>query len=186
MKRFYNTYKAIAPPNIPIPNAPRMKTISLPSSPASPSLLWFPETDELYPLILHSACLSSTHRSKLETIILTAPIHLRTPSAHIGTLYSDVPGQTLSALDAVAILKTLASSDTTPSRLPRTLPTTVEISHTQRTRRCRESPVNDAQIPLTGGWLYRYIFGCGPLSEDSSIWGFEVCDLGGNSVIHVA
>jgi hypothetical protein len=160
-----------------------MRIIPLPSSSASPPLSVTPPAEDLYPITLHLAHLSSTQQSKLETILLTTPIHLRTPAAHIGTLYTNTPRRTISALDAFITLRRLSLSHSTPPRLSSTIETTVEISCT---RLCRESPAGDAQISLFGGWLYRDISGYGPLPEDSNIWGFEVSDFGGNSVIHLA
>jgi hypothetical protein len=156
----------------------------LPSPSAPPSFSVPPRTEDLYPLTLRTVCLSSAQQAKLETILLTTPVHLRTPTTLIGTLYSDTPKRTISASDVLVTLSTLALSDSTPPRLSCTVETTLEISCT---RRCKESPVGDTQSSLLGRFNCDMSeSGCGPLPEDCSIWGFEASDFGGDSIIHLA
>ncbi|KXN89797.1 hypothetical protein AN958_05209 [Leucoagaricus sp. SymC.cos] len=125
---------------------------------------------------------------ELENIVLTTPIHIHTPIAHVGLMYGTFPGQTLTALNAVAFLRQFwcASVDRNMyAQLSPEIKARAKAAFMQRHR---------AALDVVVAWeifMAGRNVGNGPVGRDlllgaTEVWGVESASLGGFSVIHLA
>ncbi|KAF9439561.1 hypothetical protein P691DRAFT_806552 [Macrolepiota fuliginosa MF-IS2] len=126
----------------------------------------------------------------LQSIQLISPVHVHTPTTHIGTLYGSFAGQHVTALDVSLFLQSMAVGPldlyTMFSGLPLDMKTRVKAAFYRR------SAVSPSICDVA--WE-RFISGQhaagGPLGIDLlfgnfKVWGFEYFSLGGYSVVHLA
>ncbi|KAF9449789.1 hypothetical protein P691DRAFT_532767 [Macrolepiota fuliginosa MF-IS2] len=126
----------------------------------------------------------------LQSIQLISPVHVHTPTAHIGALYGSFAGQHVTALDASLFLQSIAVGPldlhTVFSGLPLDTKARVRAAFYQRSA-VSPSICDVAWERFISG---KYAVG-GPLGIDllfgsSKVWGFEYFSLGGYSVVHLA
>ncbi|KAF5363972.1 hypothetical protein D9756_000029 [Leucocoprinus leucothites] len=144
-------------------------------------------TDDFYPIGLST--ISVARQLELDTIVLTTPVHVHTPTAHIGLIHGVFVGQPMSALDTALTLQAIW-------RQPISIVVYVQLSPHVRdlVRRAFLDRNRDANFGAGTAWE-NYVSGQslsnGPIGRDlllgcTEIWGIEHVSLGGYSVVHLA
>lgn len=144
--------------------------------------------DDFYPLEIRPS-LPLSKQLGLQTIVLTPPIHIHTPQAHIGTVFGNAPGEILYALDVFSHFQAMVSQKLdyhmTYSRLPSIMKTEVEAAFMRRRGQSLDAVTSWEEFlsgrPSPGGPLSYDLF-----LGNNAIWGFENYYIGGYSVVHLA
>lgn len=126
---------------------------------------------------------------ELETIILTCPIHIHTPQAHIGTVHGLSPGQSISALDLFRFLRTIAAGQLAAHAMYSQLPQQVKARI--KAAFIRRNGLSSSTLMLWEAFRSGQPTRGGPTGEDLllgnvNIWGLEERSIGGFSVVHLA
>lgn len=166
-----------------------MHTLPLPSLASIPTQLTGHNGDTFYPInILTNP--PPTKKIKLETMVLTCPIHVHTPQAHIGTIHGPTSSQGKSALDLFYFLQNLAGEPldcyTTNHQLTQQMRAEIGKAFMRRNERSSSSVM--AWEAFTSGQSTPV---GGPIGEDLllgnvNLWGVEERSVGGYSVLHLA
>ncbi|KAJ3566003.1 hypothetical protein NP233_g7278 [Leucocoprinus birnbaumii] len=90
--------------NTPCPAAPKAAVLPL-EDPDVPHEDIVPSSHELFPIAIDNITISQ--QVKLREIVLECPVHIHTPTAHIGLITTGHTGQRIHAFDAALTLKTL-------------------------------------------------------------------------------
>lgn len=146
------------------------------------------DADTFYPIGILSN-LPPAKKIKLGALILTSPIHIHTPQAHIGTIHSLDPGENINALDLFHSLQVLMRSPldvhVTYSQLPEQMKAEVKAAFMRRNGQSLSSAmVWEAFIlgqPTRGGPTWQEL-----LLGNNNIWGVEEQSVLGYSVLHLA
>ncbi|KAF9449795.1 hypothetical protein P691DRAFT_790466 [Macrolepiota fuliginosa MF-IS2] len=176
------------------PLAPRARPIPLPALDAPKvAIRETSNTDgqEIYPINTHST-LTPNQQLDLWEIELTAPIHVHTPEAHIGTITAAFPSQSLTALDAFLVLQSITLNPLdfhmTFSYLSSDMKERVKTAFYQR---------NFVTMKTRRTAWERFASGSGCVSDEgplgidlllgnAEVWGFETWSLAGYGVVHLA
>lgn len=174
--------------NYQAPGAPRIHSVPLPLLASAVTSPHNREASDIYPLEIRSS-LPFAKKIELQTIVLTPPVHIHTPHAHIGTIFGNTPGERLYALDIFSQLQAMISQKLdyhmTYSQLPSTMKIEVEAAFMRR---------RGQSLDAVTSWR-EFLSGrpspAGPISYDlllghHAIWGFESYCIGGYSVVHLA
>lgn len=165
-----------------------MHTIPLPSLTPVLAQQTAHDATSLYPINILSR-LHQVLENELERMVLTCPVHVHTPQAHIGTIHGSYPGQDFNARDLFRYLQTLAQRPldfhTTYSRLSQQMKVEVEAAFMLRNGQSM-STVNTWELFTSG----QPALG-GPTGEDLllgnlDIWGMQDQSLSGYSIVHLA
>lgn len=165
-----------------------MRAAPLPSLSLDPVQPAAYDTISLYPIDVLSS-LPSPREVELGKMVITYPVHIHTPQAHIGTVHGSHPGQDTNALDLFNYLQSLARRpldfNATYSQLSLQMKAEVKAAFMHRNR--RSSLSLKVWEHFSSGQPTRV----GPTGEDLllgniNIWGVEERSLCGCSVIHLA
>ncbi|KAF9449804.1 hypothetical protein P691DRAFT_790475 [Macrolepiota fuliginosa MF-IS2] len=171
-----------------LPPTPQTHLIPLPSSNIITASVHQLAAD-FYPFDILAA-LTNAQWVTLQYIQLISPIHVHTPTGHIGTFYRSFAGQRITALEVFLSLRSMAASPLDLHAIFSGLP--LDMKTRVRAAFYRRSTIPPSTRDTT--WR-RFICGQhvtdGPLGIDllfgsSKVWGFEHFSLGGYSVIHLA
>lgn len=166
-------------------HAPKIQTVPLPlvttpTATSPPSV----EVDGVFPLnILEGHPTSQS--TALHSIVLTTPVHVHTPVAHIGTVVHDghVLGQRISALELTEFLQAFVWQ-------PIDLPMNSSATTSERSNRLVElapsRPFEKQDLHSLASHLRGGVVGYDLLLGNFEIWGFESLSVEGNSVIHLS
>ncbi|KXN89792.1 hypothetical protein AN958_05205, partial [Leucoagaricus sp. SymC.cos] len=166
------------------PGAPRMYTVPLDTESTSTEHFFSQMSwTGIYPLKLDN--LIASQRIELREMILTTPIHVHTPTAHVGMVYGTFPGEAVTALDAVMVLQQLsqrALSRNVFVPLPASVVINVKAAFVHRVG------LNAAAI--WDDFMAGRSFSNGPVGRDlllgaTEVWGAENVSFGEYSVIHL-
>ncbi|KXN84938.1 hypothetical protein AN958_11880 [Leucoagaricus sp. SymC.cos] len=165
------------------PDAPSTYTIPLPGAlDTAGSQI----SSGMFPVKLNNVMIGQ--QIELDNIILTTPIHVHTPAAHVGQIYDIFPGQTVTALEAAMLLQQLSQTAIDRNGYAQLLPemkARVKAAFIQR---------NGASLNAAVVWD-DFVAGknnvTGPVGRDlllgvTEVWGIESASLGGFSVLHLA
>jgi hypothetical protein len=122
---------------------------------------------------------------------MTLPIHIHSPTAHVGAIISTNPSQQITAWDAFLLLHSLATDslnyDTIFADLPEAMQVNVKSSFREQLHwDCGESDRACEGYRLVDNAQSRGSLGIDLLFGNSQVWGFEECSMGRFSIIHVA
>jgi len=183
-----------------IPETPVTHTIPLPTSPLSTTLPLHStnqpgHTDALYPINV-LVDIPTEQELELRNILLTYPIHVHAPQAHIGTIYAASTNHYINSFDLLLFLRIFAGAQpnfvhtpTYPCQL--TPQTEVEPASTTFRHSMHQLPLYSSAMRLTEGHLsmgYRYgdLMDMGLLLGNVNVWGLEGKSVYGYSVVHIA
>ncbi|KXN88014.1 hypothetical protein AN958_07397 [Leucoagaricus sp. SymC.cos] len=170
------------------PHAPRVHAAPLPGRDTitmmqSPS----PSSTGTYPINLENVTIGQ--QIELEEITLTAPVHIHTPTAHVGLIYGSLPGQTMTSLDVVMFLRQLSQATidrNVYAQLSPEVKVRVKAAFIQR----RGSTALNTTV-IWDDFMGGRNVSNGPIGRDllsgaTEVWGVENVSFGGFSVIHLA
>jgi hypothetical protein len=141
---------------------------------------------DLYPIQL--ANIVKSQEIELEHIILRTPIHIHTPTAHLGLIHRGVNDQSVRSKDIVFDIKALIGQlldYNIYGQLSGEMKVRVETAFMQR---CGNNSVAAASWDVFSTGEYT---AAGPIGTDlllgcTGVWGLECISLGGYSVVHLA
>lgn len=164
----------------------------------------YPLSDSIYPINLISTNLTFQQHNKLWNISLRLPLHIHTPTVHVGTISADyVNGyEFMNAVDVIDLLRSLAN-------------TPLDVPSFRNLQPIIQNRVQDARTSGPGSmstWNLAHYdtigfdqagarvgrptepppppLGDRPLGRDSllgnyNVWGFETASFSGCDVVHV-
>lgn len=113
--------------------------------------------------------MSVPQETVLRSIVFTMPVHVHTPVAHIGTIYSDLPEENVNAAELIRCLQVIYN------QLSQKKNVQAESSSRAEAHSSRGSSATE------GGPV-----GNDPLLGNDEVWGLEPASFEGYSVIHLA
>ncbi|KXN88015.1 hypothetical protein AN958_07398 [Leucoagaricus sp. SymC.cos] len=168
------------------PDAPRSYAVPLPGTPVGTAPTSHQGLHGMFPISLDSIAIGQ--QIELENIILTTPVHVHTPIAHVGLINGTFPGQTLTALNAVMFLKQFSGASIDRNMYAQLSP---EVkARAKATFMQRNSAALDVAVAWSDFMAGRNV-GNGPVGRDlllgaPEVWGVESVSLGRFSAIHLA
>ncbi|KXN81374.1 hypothetical protein AN958_05127 [Leucoagaricus sp. SymC.cos] len=168
------------------PDTTRIYTVPLPSSSVTMSQVDAHMLTGMFPVNLGNVTIGQ--QIDLEEITLATPIHVHTPTTHIGLIYSTSPGQTMTSLDSVIFLQQLWRASITRNvyaQLSPQVKARVKAAFTQRIEATSSATVGWNDF-IAGRNLDKGPIGCDLLLGATEVWGVESVSFSGFSVIHVA
>ncbi|KAF5363811.1 hypothetical protein D9756_000040 [Leucocoprinus leucothites] len=170
----------------PCPGAPTHGTVPL-NDTENAHILYNALTDDLYPIGLST--ISVARQLELDTIVLATPVHVHTPTTHIGLIHGVVVGQPMSALDTVLTLQALLHQPIHTAVYGQLTPRLRELvrrAFLERNLDARSSAAITWDSYVSGRSPSNGLTGCDLLLGCTEIWGIERVSLGGYSVVHLA
>ncbi|KAJ3560483.1 hypothetical protein NP233_g10808 [Leucocoprinus birnbaumii] len=111
------TYTECSLKTLACPGAPRVEMLPLEGA-GTPHISSVTLSD-LYPLALWDISISVSRRLDLEGLLLKAPVHVHTPTAHIGFICGEFTGQHIDVRDAILALQASLRHPSVPRRSTR-------------------------------------------------------------------
>ncbi len=148
-----------------------------------------PLEDGLFPISIYQEPPTTLHAT-LRSIILTTPIHVHTPVAHIGVVHGGATGECTNALELMQFVQSLVSQPVNlPINydiLPQDMRVQVDVAFAQRIGCSQCSSDSQNQHLSSALWPGDNIIGSDLLLGNDEVWGFERVSFEGYSVLHLA
>ncbi|KXN81372.1 hypothetical protein AN958_05125 [Leucoagaricus sp. SymC.cos] len=167
------------------PDGPRIYTVPLDTAPTLTGQFHTQMLSTgIYPIELDNVIVSQ--RIELKEMILTTPIHVHTPTFHVGMIYGTSRGENVTALDAVMFLQQFSQTALDRNTFAQLLAGTVVDM-----KRAFMKRIGLNAAAIWDEYVAGSNVGNGPIGRDlllgcTEVWGVECISFSLYSVVHLA